>query len=127
MSSSSTVPPGCPSAFLPRVIDDDDSVLFEQRVGGVELASTSTAITNISQVPARELQNLRDAVDELKSKAEDPRCDRTKRQMIESFRLPDPQKDLIFTGLSARDRSRSSSYSGESNVKEAAPWLHRRR
>jgi len=88
-----TVRQGALAGFLPRAIESDDSVLFEHRVGGVEMASTSTAITSISQVPASQLQGLRDALNELKRKAEDPHCDRTKRQMIEGFRLPDPQKD----------------------------------
>ena len=46
-------------------------------------------------------------VGDLKRKAEDPYCDRTKRQMIEGFRLPDPQKDrdlyrLIGKGSAAK-------------------------
>jgi len=97
-----TVRQGALAAFLPRALEDDGSVLFEHRVGGVELASTSVSITSIDQVPARELQNLRDAVNELKSKAEDPRCDRTKRQMIESFRLPDPQTDRDLYRLTGK-------------------------
>ncbi|MFZ4764425.1 MAG: hypothetical protein ACOYMN_05680 [Roseimicrobium sp.] len=102
-----TVRQGALAAFLPRAVEDEDSVLFEHRSGGAELASTSVAITNISEVPARELNALRDAVNELKRKAEDPHCDRTKRLMIEGFRLPDPQRDrdlyrLIGKGSSAK-------------------------
>lgn len=88
-----TVRSGALAGFLPRAIEDDDSVLFEYRSGGTEQASTSVAISSMSEIPAKELNALRAAVDELKRKAEDPHCDRTKRQMIEGFRLPDPQKD----------------------------------
>jgi hypothetical protein len=88
-----TVRSGALAGFLPRAIEDEDSVLFEYRSGGTEQASTSVAISSMSEIPAKELNALRAAVDELKRKAEDPHCDRTKRQMIEGFRLPDPQKD----------------------------------
>lgn len=102
-----TVRSGALAGFLPRAIEDEDSVLFEYRSGGSELASTSVAISSVSEIPAKELNALRAAVDELKRKAEDPHCDRTKRQMIEGFRLPDPQKDrdlyrLIGKGPSAK-------------------------
>jgi hypothetical protein len=102
-----TVRQGALAAFLPRAIEDEDSVLFEYRSGGAEQAGASTAIASMSDIPSRELQGLRDAVNELKRKAEDPHCDRTKRQMIEGFRLPDPQKDrdlyrLIGKGASAK-------------------------
>ncbi len=88
-----TVRSGALAGFLPRAVEDEDSVLFEYRSGGTEQASTSVAISSTSEIPAKELNALRAAVDELKRKAEDPHCDRTKRQMIEGFRLPDPQKD----------------------------------
>lgn len=102
-----TVRSGALAGFLPRAIEDEDSVLFEYRSGGAEQAGTSTAISDMSEIPAKELHALRAAVDELKKKAEDPHCDRTKRQMIEGFRLPDPQKDrdlyrLIGKGSSAK-------------------------
>lgn len=102
-----TVRSGALAGFLPRAIEDEDSVLFEYRSGGIEQASTSVAISSMSEIPAKELNALRAAVDELKRKAEDPHCDRTKRQMIEGFRLPDPQKDrdlyrLIGKGPSAK-------------------------
>lgn len=102
-----TVRSGALAGFLPRATEDEDSVLFEYRGGGTEQASTSTAISSMSEIPAKELKALRAAVDELKKKAEDPHCDRTKRQMIEGFRLPDPQKDrdlyrLIGKGSSAK-------------------------
>ncbi len=102
-----TVRSGALAAFLPRAIEDEDTVLFEHRGGGMELASTSTAVSSPGDIPVKELKALRAAVDELKRKAEDPHCDRTKRRMIEGFRLPDPQKDrdlyrLIGKGFSAR-------------------------
>ncbi|MCB1278858.1 hypothetical protein [Prosthecobacter sp.] len=102
-----TVRSGALAGFLPRAIEDEDSVLFEYRSGGAEQASTSTAISSMSEIPAKELNALRAAIDELKRKADDPHCDRTKRQMIEGFRLPDPQKDrdlyrLIGKGSSAK-------------------------
>ena len=102
-----TVRSGALAGFLPRAIEDEDSVLFEHRTGGVEAASTSLPIQSMSDIPAKELSALRAAVDELKRKAQDPHCDRTKRQMIEGFRLPDPQKDrdlyrLIGKGSSAK-------------------------
>jgi len=102
-----TVRSGALAGFLPRATEDEDSVLFEYRSGGTEQASTSTAISSMSEIPAKELKALRSAVDELKKKAEDPHCDRTKRQMIEGFRLPDPQKDrdlyrLIGKGSAAK-------------------------
>lgn len=102
-----TVRSGALAGFLPRAIEDEDSVLFEYRSGGTEQASTSVAISSMSEIPAKELNALRAAVDELKRKAEDPHCDRTKRQMIENFRLPDPQKDrdlyrLVGKGPSAK-------------------------
>lgn len=102
-----TVRSGALAGFLPRAIEDEDSVLFEYRSGGTEQASTSVAISSMSEIPVKELNALRAAVDELKRKAEDPHCDRTKRQMIEGFRLPDPQKDrdlyrLIGKGPSAK-------------------------
>jgi len=102
-----TVRSGALAGFLPRAIEDEDSVLFEHRTGGTEVASTSSAISNVSEIPAKELNALRAAVDELKRKAQDPHCDRTKRQMIEGFRLPDPQKDrdlyrLVGKGSSAK-------------------------
>lgn len=102
-----TIRSGALAGFLPRVLEDEGSVLFEYRSGGSELASTSTPINDVSEIPAKELQALRSAVDELKKKAEDPHCDRTKRQMIEGFRLPDPHKDrdlyrLIGKGSSAK-------------------------
>ncbi|MFN0076139.1 MAG: hypothetical protein ACKVY0_06670 [Prosthecobacter sp.] len=102
-----TIRSGALAGFLPRAIEDEDSVLFEYRSGGTEQASTSVAISSMSEIPAKELNALRAAVDELKRKAEDPHCDRTKRQMIEGFRLPDPQKDrdlyrLIGKGPSAK-------------------------
>lgn len=102
-----TVRSGALASFLPRAIEDEDSVLFEYRSGGTEQASTSTAISSMSEIPAKELNALRAAIDELKRKADDPHCDRTKRQMIEGFRLPDPQKDrdlyrLIGKGSSAK-------------------------
>lgn len=94
-----TIRSGALAGFLPRALEDEESVLFEYRSGGSELASTSAAINDVSEIPAKELQALRAAVDELKRKAEDPHCDRTKRQMIEGFRLPDPQKDRDFYRL----------------------------
>ena len=102
-----TVRSGALAGFLPRAIEDEDSVLFEHRSGGVEAASTSLAIQSVNEIPAKELSALRAAVDELKRKAQDPHCDRTKRQMIEGFRLPDPQKDrdlyrLVGKGASAK-------------------------
>lgn len=102
-----TIRSGALASFLPRATENEDSVLFEHRSGGTEQAGTSTAISNISEIPAGELEALRAAVNELKKKAEDPHCDRTKRQMIEGFRLPDPQKDrdlyrLIGKGASAK-------------------------
>ena len=102
-----TVRSGALAGFLPRAIEDEDSVLFEYRSGGAELASTSVGISSMSEIPVKELSALRAAVDELKRKAEDPHCDRTKRQMIEGFRLPDPQKDrdlyrLVGKGPSAK-------------------------
>ncbi len=102
-----TIRSGALAGFLPRAMEDEDSVLFEHRSGGTEQAGTSSAIGDVSEIPARELQALRAAVDDLKKKAEDPHCDRTKRQMIESFRLPDPQKDrdlyrLIGKGSGAK-------------------------
>lgn len=102
-----TIRSGALAGFLPRATEDEDSVLFEHRSGGTEQAGTSSAISNVSEIPAGELQALRAAVEELKRKAEDPHCDRTKRQMIEGFRLPDPQKDrdlyrLIGKGASAK-------------------------
>lgn len=102
-----TIRAGALGGFLPRATEDEDSVLFEHRSGGTELAGTSTAISHVSEIPAGELQALRAAVEDLKKKAEDPHCDRTKRQMIEGFRLPDPQKDrdlyrLVGKGASAK-------------------------
>ena len=102
-----TIRSGALAGFLPRAIEDEDSVLFEYRSSGTEQASTSVAISSMSEIPAKELNALRAAVDELKRKAEDPHCDRTKRQMIEGFRLPDPQKDrdlyrLVGKGPSAK-------------------------
>jgi hypothetical protein len=62
---------GALAGFLPRAIEDEDSVLFEYRSGGTEQASTSVAISSMSEIPAKELNALRAAVDELKRKAED--------------------------------------------------------
>jgi len=102
-----TVRSGTLAAFLPRAVEEEDSVLYEYRSGGAELASTSTPVGSMSEIPAKQLDALRAAVDELKRKAEDPHCDRTKRRMIEAFRLPDPQKDsdlyrLVGKGSSAK-------------------------
>jgi len=88
-----TVRQGALATFLPKAVEEDDSVLFELRSGGTELVSTSTAIGSLSEIPAAQLEALRAAVTDLKNKAEDPHCDRTKRQIIQGFRLPDPQTD----------------------------------
>lgn len=102
-----TIRSGPLAEFLPRAIEDEESVLFEYRSGGGEQASTSSAISSVSEIPAKQLNALRGAVEELKKKADDPHCDRTRRQMIESFRLPDPEKDrdlyrLVGKGSNAK-------------------------
>jgi len=100
-----TVRSGALAGFLPRALEEDDSVLFEYRGGGGEQACASVAIKDMAEIPNKQLKALREAVEELKRKAEDPHCDRTKRQMIQGFRLPDPQKDLELYRLIGKGSS----------------------
>jgi len=88
-----TVRQGPLHAFLPRVTDEGGAVLYEQVVEGREAVSESVASSSRNPVPASQIRLLRQALAELKAKAEDPHCDANKRRMIEAFRLPDPQKD----------------------------------
>lgn len=84
--------------FLPRAIENEGgkngTVLFTHLINGKDVLSQSTALgTNGQQAPAEQLNRLRDAIARLKAKESDPLIDPNARKLIQTFRLPDPQKD----------------------------------
>jgi hypothetical protein len=101
-----TIRQGKLAEFLPRALEEGDSVFYEQVIDGREATSESVALSNANEVPPAQIETLRAALAELKAKAEDPLCDATKRRIIESFRLPDPAKDTDLYRLWGRGRNR---------------------
>ena len=89
-----TIRQGALAQFLPRATEEADSVLYEHLLNGHEYASESRPVTLMSDIPADLFQKLRDALNELKAKADNSQTDPAKRRIIQAFRLPDPQKDI---------------------------------
>lgn len=99
-----TIRQGRLAEFLPRALEEGDSVRYEQVIDNQEAASASVPLTRVDEAPAAQIAALRAALAELKAKAEDPLCDHTKRQIIEAFRLPDPAKDPELYRLYGKGR-----------------------
>ncbi len=99
-----TIRQGRLAEFLPRALEEGDSVRYEQIIDNQEAASASVPLTRVDEAPATQIAALRAALDELKVKAEDPLCDHTKRRIIEAFRLPDPVKDPELYRLYGKGR-----------------------
>ena len=89
-----TIRQGALAQFLPRATEEADSVLYEHLLHGHEYASESQPVTRMSDIPADLLERLRDALNELKAKAENSQTDPAKRRIIQAFRLPDPKIDI---------------------------------
>ena len=101
-----TIRQGKLAGFLPRALEEDNSIRYEQIIDGREAASESVPLNRMEEVPAGQIEALRAALHELKSKGDDPLCDDTKRRIIEAFRLPDPVKDPELYRLHGKGQDR---------------------
>lgn len=80
--------------FLPRAtVDADNHILFQHYESGKEICSLSQPVSATNSLPKEQIDQLRSALIAFKAKTQDPHCDPEARKLIDSFRLPDPQKD----------------------------------